>query len=165
MQSQNMRRKDRQITHPDQIQGILERCQVCRLGILDGEEPYVVPLSYGFIRNKDQFTLYFHCAKEGKKLDLLKKNSRVCAEISRSLGVVGKNTPCSYTTGYESVIGWGNIQVLTQKEEKAQGLSALMRHYTGQDFTQFEPEVLSRTTVLALPLQRLTGKAHLVNED
>ena len=76
-----MRRKDREITDPGEIRSILGRARVMHLGLYDGEYPYVVPLHYGFTFEGGALTLYAHCAKEGRKLDLIGRGARVFVEI------------------------------------------------------------------------------------
>ncbi|MHC4124090.1 MAG: pyridoxamine 5'-phosphate oxidase family protein [Planctomycetota bacterium] len=65
-----MRKKDKQINDPAEIEDTL----ICRLAFCDNNQPYIVPLCFG---HKDN-ALYFHCAAEGKKLDILRKNNNVC---------------------------------------------------------------------------------------
>jgi hypothetical protein len=64
-----MRREDKAIVELAEIEQILHKALVCRLGLTDGIRPYVVPLSFGFKNN----TLYFHSAPEGKKIEMLRK--------------------------------------------------------------------------------------------
>ncbi len=79
-----MRRQEREIRDEAEIQEILEKGLVCRLGLYDGQYPYVVPLNYGY-RNG---CMYFHCAREGRKIDILK---RTTGSASKST-----STPASY---------------------------------------------------------------------
>lgn len=62
-----MRRKDREVKNPEQIRKVLEACKVCRLGLLDGMIPYIVPMNMAYDFDGEKLVLYFHCAKEGKK--------------------------------------------------------------------------------------------------
>ena len=72
-----MRRTDRAVTDNRQIQSIIEQAKVVHIGMIDNDRPYVVPMQYGFVFADGQLTLYVHCAKEGRKLDIIKKNLRV----------------------------------------------------------------------------------------
>ena len=69
-----MRRKDREIINKEQIWRIMQRCGVCRVAFHDAEYPYIVPLNFG-IGKGEPLTLYFHCAAQGKKLDLMQEGS------------------------------------------------------------------------------------------
>ena len=71
-----MRRKDREIINKEQIWRIMQRCGVCRVAFHDAEYPYIVPLNFG-IGKGEPLTLYFHCAAQGKKLDLMQRDHTV----------------------------------------------------------------------------------------
>ena len=76
-----MRRKDREIIDIEQIRDIIEKCKVCRLAMQDEEGLYLVPLNFGYEFEKESLALYFHSAKEGRKLRAIQKNSKVCFEM------------------------------------------------------------------------------------
>ncbi|MCJ7619404.1 MAG: pyridoxamine 5'-phosphate oxidase family protein, partial [Anaerolineae bacterium] len=65
-----MRRAEREIKDREAIEDILRRATVCRLAVCDGNVPYVVPLSFGYADN----CLYFHSAREGRKIETIKAN-------------------------------------------------------------------------------------------
>ena len=71
-----MRRSNREITDRNEILQVMERCDVCRLALNDGEYPYILPLNFGMEQAGEQIILYFHGATEGKKLDLIAKDPR-----------------------------------------------------------------------------------------
>ena len=71
-----MRRKNRQVTDWKEIKEIVGRCKVARLGMNDDGKVYVVPMNYGCeTEDGGRLTFYFHCAREGRKMDVLKKKS------------------------------------------------------------------------------------------
>ena len=76
-----MRRKDREVTEMEEIQQIFDECKVCRIGIMDENGPYIVPVNYGYVREEGKVILYIHGAREGKKIDLIRKNANVGVEI------------------------------------------------------------------------------------
>ncbi len=76
-----MRRKDREITGIDEKLEIIAKCKVCRIGLSENNYPYIVPINYGYSFNDRKLALYFHCAPEGKKIDIIKKNNNACFEI------------------------------------------------------------------------------------
>ena len=107
-----MRRAEREIRDPGELEDVIRRAEVCRLGMVDGGEPYIVPMNFGY---RDGH-LYFHCAREGRKLDVLRANPRVCFELEAGVRTVRGETACKWSTAYESVIGWGTATVLMDEE-------------------------------------------------
>jgi len=79
-----MRRKDREITDNSEIEKIIGKAICCRIGLVDNDEPYIVPVCFGYERN----TIYFHSALEGRKVELIKKNNKVCFEIDTDLEIL-----------------------------------------------------------------------------
>ena len=148
-----MRRKDKHITDTDAIRGILRKARVCRLAMVDGDSPYVVPLSFGF----HDGTLYFHTALKGKKIDLLRKNPRVCFEVDTVVETVEAEAPCEWTFRYQSVIGFGRARFLEDPEEKRRGLEVIFRHYAGRAET-FSDEKIRATEIIRVDIETMTGK-------
>lgn len=148
-----MRRRDREITGMAEIGAIFQEAAVCRVGLVDGSEPYIVPLSFGYREG----SVYLHSAHEGKKIRLLKKNPRACIEADICDGLVRGCAPCSWGMRYRSVIGYGTAEFLTDPQGKRDGLNCIMQHYGGgsHDFSQ---EDLDRVTVIRIRLDSVTGK-------
>lgn len=76
-----------------------------RLAMVDNDRPYVVPLNYGYTYENGTLTLYFHCAAEGRKIDILKTNSDVCFEMDGEHKLIEGKIDCAYGYSFESVIG------------------------------------------------------------
>ena len=148
-----MRKKDKEITDIDEIERIIRRAICCRIGLVDNDEPYVVPVSFGYERN----ALYFHGASEGHKIELIKKNNKVCFEIDTDVAVVKAEKPCQWTMRYRSVIGMGRAHILESAKEKAHGLELLMRHYTEGDFS-FPKSEPGSVLVVRIDIENITGK-------
>ena len=123
-----MRRKDREITDFDEIVAIMRKCDVCRLALNDGDFPYIVPLNFGLEVRGDQAFLYFHAAREGKKLDLIARDNRASFEMDCDHSLILSDEKMSCTMSYASVIGRGTIELLPE-EEKYEALKILMRQY------------------------------------
>lgn len=151
-----MRRKDREIKDFDEMIEIIKKCDVCRIAMNDGDTPYIVPLNFGLDVQKNQVFFYFHCAMEGKKLDLLNKNNQVTFEMDCGHNLILYKERMSCTMGYESVIGHGVIEIVSE-EEKFEGLKILMRHYHAEDF-KFNTDMMKVTTVLKMRVTDMTGK-------
>ena len=153
-----MRRKDREITDPEQIRAILGRARVLHLGLYDGEYPYVVPMHYGFTFEDGKLTLYTHCAKEGRKLELLRRDARVFVEIDTDEALLPSETACSWGASYASVMARGRVSLVEGEEEKCRALALLMKTQTGRDFS-IPPRAAAAVTVLRIDTEGLTAKA------
>lgn len=148
-----MRRKDREITDIEEIEQLLNRADVCRIGLVDGDEPYIVPVSFGYENN----AIYFHSAQEGRKVDLLKNNNKVCFEIDTDIEIIRSETACKWHTKYRSVIGIGKATFLTDNQEKVHGLEVIMRHYSPSAF-QFSQDRLELVLVVRIDIDSMSGK-------
>ena len=148
-----MRKKDREITDIDEIERIIKKAIRCRIGLVDNDEPYVVPVSFGYERN----ALYFHSALEGRKVELIKKNNKICFEIDTDVEVVKGKKPCAWTMKYRSVIGVGRAYILGNDEEKSHGLKLIMRQYTEGNFS-FPKSALDSVLVVRVDIESITGK-------
>jgi hypothetical protein len=156
-----MRRKDREITEIDKLLEIIKKCKVCRLGLSDNGLPYIVPLNFGWNYDNNRLTLYFHSAIEGRKLDIIKSNNRVCFEIDtdHKLYVEGEDA-CKHGYLYTSVIGFGCIEFINNPEEKSCGLNMVMKHQTDKDTEyQYSAESLARVCVYKMIVDNFSGKA------
>ncbi len=155
-----MRRKDREIKDFEEIVAIMKRCDICRLAFHDEESPYILPLNFGMETEGRQITLFFHGAAQGKKYELLKRDSRVSFEMDCSHKLVkgdGGNG-CSCTMEYECVMGRGRLEILPE-EEKYHGLEVLMKHYREEEVS-FDSSVMAKTVVMKLLVEQVSGKAH-----
>lgn len=151
-----MRRKDKEITDFDEIVAIMRKCDVCRLALNDGDFPYIVPLNFGLEVRGDRVFLYFHAAKEGKKLDLIARDNRASFEMDCDHNFILYEERMSCTMGYASVIGHGTIELLPE-EEKYAALKILMGQYHAEDF-QFNTDMINVTTVMRMTVLDMAGK-------
>ena len=153
-----MRRSDRAVTAPDEIRGILERCKVCRLAMWDEVGPYIVPMNFGYALEDGRLTLYFHSAREGRKIRALSASPQVAFEMDGGHELVAGDAPCAYSTNYESITGTGRAVFCQSAEEKIAGLRAIMAHQTGQSFSFTEPMV-QNVAVFRVEADAYTAKA------
>ncbi len=149
----DMRNKEKEIKDRSAIDAVIRSCRVCRLGLSDDGEPYVVPLCFGY----DGESIYFHCAKEGRKLDILRKNNRVCVEFDVVREMVEAEEACLWGISYQSVIGVGTAEVVEDPEGKRHGLAVLMSQYSDKAY-EFPETAVQGTCVVRMKLERLTGK-------
>jgi nitroimidazol reductase NimA-like FMN-containing flavoprotein (pyridoxamine 5'-phosphate oxidase superfamily) len=157
-----MRRKDREITDINDILAIIKKCDTCRIALFDKKYPYIVPLNFGCNYDNTNLELYFHCAKEGLKLELIKNNNHAAFEMDCSHKLVTGESACHYSMKFESVCGQGIIQALNA-EEKKEALIFLMKQYSDADSFQFQERVLEKVTVLKLKIESITGKRLIKN--
>lgn len=149
-----MRRSDKEIDDRGAINDVVRGCRVCHLGLAANDEPYVVPISFGY----DGAAVYFHTAKRGKKIDMITANPRACVEFEHKIELVTHDDDaCAWTFSFESAIGFGTIVEMISTEDRIHGLNQIMRHYSGRDWEYAGP-VLQSTRVWRLDLETLTGK-------
>ena len=155
-----MRRKDREIKDFREIAEVLNKCEVCRIALNDDGYPYIVPLSFAVGETKGKTVLYFHSATEGKKTELIKKDSRAAFEADCSNRLFFDEEKGNCTTEYESVTGKGKICFVDDESEKIAALKAIMRHYGREDFA-FNFALLPYTAVLRLEVESISGKRNM----
>jgi uncharacterized protein len=140
-----MRRKDREVSTQEDLKSIIDKCKVCHLAMVDNGLPYVVPLSFGYTLENNQLTLFFHSARTGRKLDILKNNPGVCFEISfeGKMGFIENPDPCNSGFYFESIIGFGRVEFIEEVRPKCTALTLLMKHQSGKDFVFTEKQANS----------------------
>jgi nitroimidazol reductase NimA-like FMN-containing flavoprotein (pyridoxamine 5'-phosphate oxidase superfamily) len=149
-----MRRKEKEIVDRDLIDEIVRDCQVCRLGMARENRPYVVPVSFGY----DGEAIYFHSAREGKKIDYIRANSEVCFEFERGVRLVDNGAePCEWTVAFQSLIGYGHVHELVGDDEKSEGLSQIVEQYAGKGLG-FNQKAMGGTRVWKIAIDEITGK-------
>ncbi len=148
-----MRRKDKEITDKKEIENILKKSQICRIGMVDGDKPYIVPVNFGYKHD----TLFFHTALEGRKIDLMKKNPNICFEVDHIEKFKKAKLACDWSIEYKSVIGEGRAKLLYDPEEKKKGLDMIMAQYSGRTF-EYPVENLEKTLVIKVIIDKMTGK-------
>jgi nitroimidazol reductase NimA-like FMN-containing flavoprotein (pyridoxamine 5'-phosphate oxidase superfamily) len=127
---------------------------VCRIAFADADEPYVVPVSFGY----DGDAFYIHTAKTGRKLDFIAANNRVCFELEANVSIqTDEGDACKWTFAFESVIGNGTISELTSSKEKSRGLNQIMQHYSGREW-DIDASVTATTRVWRIDIESVTGK-------
>ena len=153
-----MRRADREIKDMNELLDVFERADVCHIALIDGSDPYLVTLNYGFTWEAGLPVLYFHCATEGRKLDVIRRNPRVCFSVDIDHELVPAGNGCGWGMKYKSVVGTGTVAVVKDPSERERGLQLLMTHYTGRTGFQFDEDIMAKTTVLKLTADDITGK-------
>ena len=153
-----MRRKDREITELARIEDILQRARVLHLGLVDGGEPYVVPMHYGYTLENGCLTFYLHSATEGRMLNVIRVNPRAFVELDTGeTPVSGGENACKYGAAYESVMGSGRVVPVEDPAEQVRGLNVLMKTQTGREFP-IDAQAAENVTVLRIDVDSFTAK-------
>ena len=134
-------KREIKITEPDEIARILNTAKVLHMGLAVDNEPYVLPMNYGYRLEDGRLTLYLHSAVKGRKLDMIRANSKVSFSIDCDRMPFEGRVPCQYGLVYSSIMGKGTAAIVEDVEEKKQAMSLLMKTQTGKDFT-FEPGII-----------------------
>jgi nitroimidazol reductase NimA-like FMN-containing flavoprotein (pyridoxamine 5'-phosphate oxidase superfamily) len=152
-----LRRKEREITDPKEIDDIIERADVCRIALSDNNIPYIVTMNFGYRKGKNP-VLFLHCAAKGKKTEIIKRNNLACFQMSIDHKLVETHVRCNCGMQYKSVVGMGRIYFITKNEDKIEALNNLMKHYHGQGGHRFKKAHVDTTTVLRLDIDEISGK-------
>ena len=149
-----MRRHDKEISTRREIDEIIRAALVCRIAFANGDEPYVVPISFGY----DGKALFIHTARRGRKIEFIENNSRVCFELEANVALkTDEGDACQWTFEFESVIGYGTIIELDSAEEKSRGLNQIMLHYSGREW-EIDEAATATTRVWRIDIESVTGK-------
>lgn len=156
-----MRRADREISDFAQMLTIMDACECLRLGFIDGDEVYMVPLNFGYeVTANRELTLYCHGARAGRKMDLACKRNRAGFEMDCRHDLITAETACDFSYLYASVMGSGTVSVLDAPADKIHGLTQVMRHYAPRREFHFMPEMVRDVGVIALQVTSWSCKAH-----
>ncbi len=154
---QGITRRELQITDLNEIVSVLDKSKIVHLGLVDGDEAYVVPMNYGYILEDEKLTLYLHGSREGRKLDLMRANPKVFFEMECDLQPFEGKTACHYGIAYASVMGRGVAEIVEDMEEKKKGLSVLMKTQTEKDF-EFSDKMAAVVSVIRIDGTEYTAK-------
>jgi nitroimidazol reductase NimA-like FMN-containing flavoprotein (pyridoxamine 5'-phosphate oxidase superfamily) len=118
-----MRRKDKKLSMEESIE-ILNKNEIGILStISENGYPYGVPLNYVYFNN----SIYFHCAKDGHKLD----NIRICDKVSFCVTCDIELLPDKFDTNYKSVILFGKASE-SDENEKLEVLLRFIKKYSSE---------------------------------
>lgn len=149
-----MRRLDKQITDQNIITEILEQAELCRLGLVENGEAYIVPVNYAY----ENGVIYIHSAHEGRKMDIIRNNNLVTFEVEGFHEIVKAPHACGWTTRYRSVMGRGTISISNDYPTKQKALDLIMRKYGADIELVYDPKILDRMLILELRIDNITGK-------
>ncbi len=149
-----MRRADKEITDKTLIDKILTEAEVIRLAMIDNESPYLVAMNYAYVGD----CIYMHSAKEGRKIDILRKNNRLAFQVDTGVELVIKDEACSCSTKYLSVFGTGKASFVEDNVDKAKALDEIMTKHTGKAEFEYPEKALEKTLIIKVEIESMTGK-------
>ena len=155
-----MRRDDREVTSVEGIFDILSRCDTMHLAMNDEGSPYVIPMTFGCEMENGSIVVYFHSAAAGHKYELLAKDPRVTVEASLYYQVK-RTDDGAVTARYESVIGRGTAELLTEQADKVAALKCMLAHYKESGFPVTSCKGLAQVAAFRVRLDTVTGKHNL----
>lgn len=149
-----MRRHEREITDPAAIEDILRQGSICHLAMVDDGEPYVLPMNFGY----SDGALFLHCAAAGRKLDVLRKNPRVCFAVETDVAMlIDPEVACNGSARYRSVVGMGTAQIIEDPDAMARALDVLMAQ-AGGPTGPYPADSLRNMRIIRIDIESMTGK-------
>lgn len=152
-----MRRRELEVTDLAEIRSILDGCKVLSLALCDGDQPYVLPMNFGYTLEGSTLTLYLHGAKDGYKYEMMAKNPKVSFSMFTDVVPFSGEKPCQYGNAYVSLLGKGTIEILDAPQDKMDALTCLMKSQTGKDF-QFNEKLVSIVNVMRITVTEYSAK-------
>jgi hypothetical protein len=154
-----MRRKDREVRDRENLAPIFDEADACRLAFAVGGTPYIVTMNFGYEWEGALPVLYFHCAREGRKLEMMRANPKVCFEVDSEHTLVTGPDPCDWGMKYASIVGYGTLSEVLDDSGRSSGLDSVMRHYGwGGGPGGYREGSLSAAAILRLDVEEVSGK-------
>lgn len=156
-----MRRKDREVKDMNKIIDIIDRCDIVRIGLSDGDYPYIVPLNFSYTANDDKISIYIHGAMSGRKYEMLKENP--CCSFEMDIPV---KMECIYehrdvTMRYQSVMGKAKAVFIEDSDEKKRIIDdIIMARYEMTKNFEYNVKTIEHTAIIRLDVFEITGKAN-----
>lgn len=145
----------RDITNKSELEDIIKRAKYCHIGMVNGDEPYVLGFNFGYNDN----CIYLHCAKYGHKLNVLAKNNKICAafDVDHDFFARHETVACSWRMRYRSVLAWGRAEFIEDYNEKVNALKIIMKQYTEMDF-DFNPPSVNNVNIIKIKIDKISGR-------
>jgi nitroimidazol reductase NimA-like FMN-containing flavoprotein (pyridoxamine 5'-phosphate oxidase superfamily) len=148
-----MRRKDKEIKDKREIESIINISDICRIALSENNSPYIVAVCFGYRDN----CLFFHSAASGKKIDIIKKNNRICFEFDTHEGLIRSENACDWDIKYCSVIGSGKAFFIYDLEEKTKALNIIVGHYSCSAH-EYQKDSVDNAIIVKVEIENITGK-------
>ncbi|MDZ7743498.1 MAG: pyridoxamine 5'-phosphate oxidase family protein [Bacteroidota bacterium] len=150
--------KNRELTFKPELEEIIRKCDFCNLAMVDEEgKPYVLPMNFGY----HEEVIYLHSARQGRKIDILKKNPEVCISFStdHKLNWVNEEVACSWSMKYKSVLAYGKVEFIDDMNDKREALDHIMANYSDRKFSYNDPSVRDVQPFKVI-IERMDGRAY-----
>ncbi len=148
-----LRRKDKERTDSEFIQYVLTKADEMYVAFNTDGAPHIVPLNFVYVEGK----IYFHCAREGYKLECIKKNPKVGFSTAVDLHIL----PEDANTLFKSVVGTGHMTYVEDAQEKGFALDALAIRYKAHCESPAPASAIERTGILRIDIEHICGKEAL----
>ena len=158
----HMRRRDRELKDFNAMMEIIKHCQVIHIAMAVDNMPYVVPVNFGYSYENEKLELYFHCAKTGKKVDILKINPNICFEMDCDHQLIQGVSACAYSFQYSSIIGMGKAEFIEDTDLKKQYLNKLMLNIAQKEF-DFNDQQVADLAIVKIVVSQISGKQRIAN--
>ena len=155
-----MRRKDREVKDINEIIGIIDQCDIVRIGLADDIYPYIVPVNFSYTYENGQLALYIHGAMAGRKYELIKKNGKCSFEMDIPLGIECLTEHKDVTERYLSVMGTADITLIPNEDKKAVIDNIIMARYEATRDFAYNEAAVAHTMIARLDVAELTAKAN-----
>lgn len=144
-----------EIVKQQDIDSVINSTEVCYVGMVDGDEPYVLPFNYGY----DGEYIWLHSGKAGRKHDIFSKNSKVCIAISTNheLHFRHEQVACSYSMKFKSIVINGVVEYVSDYDEKIKGMNIIMKHYTKKEFPYNKPAI-DNVEIFKVKIERISAR-------
>ena len=145
----------------DWIRALLRRGEIARIAHLSGDQPFISPTNYWFDEENNQ--LVFHSSQVGRRRANLKKNPKVCVEVSEVGRLLPSNSAAECSQQFRSVLVFGKVEFLEDREEKLRGLNGILNRYfpelrSGREYKPISEEDLMGTNVYVVKIESWSGK-------
>lgn len=155
-----MRRKDREVTDFNTILSIIDECDIIRLGLADGEFPYIVPMNFAYRAAGEQIEFYVHGAMAGRKYELLQKNRQCSFEMDIPLEMDCIVEKKDVTMRYKCVMGTAAVEFLEGEEKQRAIDDIIMARYPQTRNFVYNQAAVARTAIAKLTVKSLTAKVN-----
>lgn len=157
-----MRRKDREVTDFNTIINIIDECDILRLGLADGDFPYIVPVNFAYTVEDEQICFFIHGAMAGRKYELLNKNPLCSFELDIPLEMDCIVEQKDVTMRYKSVMGKCKVKFLEGEEKQSAIDDIIMARYEATRDFDYNRSAVARTAVAKLIVTEISAKVNPV---
>lgn len=134
---------------------IIRSAKVMHLALADNNIPFLVPVFYAY----DGTALFFHSARVGTKIEIMKRNNNVCFEISVDHDVIESDMACDFEAKHRTVVGFGKATFVEDEVEKVRALDMIVAQFSSKEF-EYPKAKLNSVAVIRIDIESIKGKKH-----